>query len=270
MNASEIQSAVIVGIDGSQASVHAAEWAVDEALGRGVPLRLLAAIQATHPSNDDYYRDLKHAEASLRAAQAAVDATGLPVKVETEIRRGQPAAVLVSESRDADMLCVGSVGIGRYSRALLGSTATDVAEQAHCPVAVIRSQPDRPRMDIDWVVVAVDDAADDIVVDQAMREAQLRRLPVLAIGTTQQGVTESAPDKLDDRLQPWRRWYPDVHVYPVATRADVARFLHDNDDRWAPLAVIGPEDAGRLAQIIGSHEHPVFRHTEASVLVVRE
>lgn len=270
MNASEIQSAVIVGIDGSEAAVHAAEWAVDEAHSRGVPLRLLAAIKATHPSNDDYYRDLKHGEAPLRAAQAAVEATGLPVKVETEIQRGQPAAVLVSESRDADMLCVGSVGIGRYSRALLGSTATDVAEQAHCPVAVIRSQPDQPRKTIDWVVVAVDDAANDVVIDQAMSEAQLRRLPVLAIGRTQQGVAETVPDELDNRLKPWRRWYPDVHVYPVAARANVARFLHEIDESWAPLAVIGSHDAGRLAQIIGSHQHPVFRHTEASVLVVPE
>lgn len=270
MNAGENRAAVIVGIDGSQASIHAAEWAVDEALDRGIPLRLLAAIKATHPSNEDYYRDLKHAETSLRAAEAAVEATGLPVKVETEIHRGQPAAILVSESRDADMLCVGSVGIGRYSRALLGSTAADVAEQAHCPVAVIRSQPDQSRKKINWVVVAVDDDANDTVVDQAMSEAQLRRLPVLAIGATRQGMNDTASDDLDNRLKPWRRWYPDVHVYPVATGADVARFLHDNDESCAPLAVIGSDDAGRLAEIIGSHPHPVFRRSEASVLIVRQ
>ncbi|BBZ12749.1 universal stress protein [Mycobacterium branderi] len=271
MNASEIRSAVIVGVDGSQASIHAAEWAVDEARVRGIPLRLLAVMKATHSSNDDYYRDLKHAETSVGAAQAAVEAMGLPVKVETEIRRGQPAAVLVSESHDADMLCVGSVGIGRYSRALLGSTATSVAEQAHCPVAVIRSRPDQPRKDIDWIVVAVDEASnEDLVVDQAMSEAQLRKLPVLAIGVTQRGIAGTAPDELDERLTPWRRWYPDVHVYPVATGTDVARFLHDNDDNWAPLAVISSDDADRLAQIIGSKQHPVFRHTEASVLIVRD
>ena len=252
---------VIVGIDGSQAAIEAALWAADEALDRGVPLRLLAIVKTTHPSSEDYYRDIKHAETSLRAAQAAVEAMGKPVKVETEILRGQPGASLVSESRDADMLCVGSVGIGRYSRALLGSTATEVAEKAHCAVAVIRSQPDQPHRDIDWIVVAVDNAPDsDIVLDQAMREAQLRTLPVLAIGT--------APGQLDNRLQPWRRWYPDVHMYPVTTGANVARFLNDNDS-WVPLAVIGSADAGQLAQILRPHDRPVFQHTESSVLVVR-
>ena len=261
MNTTPTGFGVIVGIDGSQAAIAAAQWAADEALDRGVPLRLLAVIKPTHPSSEEYYRDVRHAETSLQAAQVAVEALGKPVKVETEMLRGQPGASLVSESRDADMLCVGSVGIGRYSRALLGSTATEVAEKARCPVAVIRSEPDQPHRDINWIVVAVGDAPDsDTVVDQAMREAQLRKLPVLAIGT--------APSQLDNRLQPWRRWYPDVHVYPVTTDDDVARFLKDNDD-WVPLAVIGSADAARLAQILGPHDHPVFRRTESSALVVR-
>lgn len=267
MDTTRTGSAVIVGIDGSQAAIHAAEWGTDEALDQGVPLRLIAVTKATHPSTEDYYRDIKHAETSLEKARVAIEATGKPVKVETEIRRGQPAAVLVSESRDAAIICVGSVGIGRYSRALLGSTATEVAEKALCPVAVIRSRLDQSRRDVDWIVVAVNDAPDrDVVVDQAMREAQLRNLPVLAIGATRHDA--AASDELDNYLQPWRRWYPDVRIYPIATGASVARFVEEHDD-MAPLAVIGSADADRLAAIIGPHEHPVFRHAESSVLVVR-
>lgn len=261
MSGTSTRLGVIVGIDGSQAAIEAARWAADEALDRGVPLRLLATIKATHPSNEDYYRDLKHAENSLRAAQVAVEAMAKPVKVETEILRGPPGAVLISESRDAEMLCVGSVGIGRYSRALLGSTATEVAQQAQCPVAVIRSLPDEPHRATDWIVVALDDAPEsDTVVDQAMREARLRNLPVLAIGTD--------TGQIDNRLQPWRRWYPTVRTYPVTAGADVTRFLRDNDD-WSPLAVVGSAEAGRLAQILGPRGHPVFRHTQASALVIR-
>jgi nucleotide-binding universal stress UspA family protein len=208
MSDRRIGPAVIVGIDGSQAAIHAAQWAADEALGRGVPLLMLAMIKATHPSAEDYHRDVAHAEASLQAARLAVEAMGRPVKVETEILRGQPGALLVSESDDAEMICVGSVGIGRYSRALLGSTATEVAEKAHCPVAVIRSQPDQPGPDINWIVVGVGDMPGrDTVVDQAMREAQLRNPPVLAIGTTRADATEAPAHELDNRLWPWRRWY---------------------------------------------------------------
>jgi nucleotide-binding universal stress UspA family protein len=272
MNGRRIRPAVIVGIDGSQAAIHAAQWAADEAISRGVPLLLLAMIKTTHPSAEDYHRDVAHAETSLHAARLAIEAMGKPVKVETETLRGQPGAILVSESDDAEMICVGSVGIGRYSRALLGSTATEVAEKAHCPVAVIRSQPDRPGPEINWIVVAVGDAPGrDAVVDQAMREAQLRKLPVLAIGTPQTDAAEAdtPSHELDTHLWPWRRWYPDVHIYPVAAGGTVTHFLKSNDD-LVPLAVVDGADAGQLAQIVGPHDHPVFRHAESSVLIVRQ
>lgn len=267
MSDRKIRPAVLVGIDGSQAAIHAAEWAVDEALARGVSLLLIAVIKTTHPSAEDYHRDLAHAENSLQAARLAVEAMGRPVKVEADILRGPAGAILVSESDDAEMICVGSVGIDRYSRALLGSTATEVAEKALCSVAVIRFQPG---VDINWIVVEVGDAPDrDTVVDQAMKEAQLRKLPVLAIGAAQAGAAEDPSHELDNRLWPWRRWYPDVHIYPVATGGSVAHFLNSNDE-LVSLAVIGDADAGQLAQIVGAHDHPVFRHAECSVLVVRE
>jgi len=65
---------IIVGIDGSRAAVAAAFWAVDEAISRAVPLRLISVIRQTHPSPDDYALDLAHAETSLREAQFAVEA----------------------------------------------------------------------------------------------------------------------------------------------------------------------------------------------------
>jgi hypothetical protein len=70
-------------------------------------------------------------------------------------------------------------------------------------------------------------------------------------------------------LWPWRRWYPDVHIYPVTTGANVTRFLKTVDD-LVPMAVVGAADAGELAQIVGAHDHPVFRHAQSSVLIVRE
>jgi nucleotide-binding universal stress UspA family protein len=272
MSDSRIRPAVIVGIDGSQAAIHAAEWAADEAISRGIPLLMLAMIKTTHPSAEDYHRDVAHAETSLHEARLAIEAAGKPVKVETEIRRGQPGVILVSESHDAEMICVGSIGIGRYSRGLLGSTATEVAEKAHCPVAVIRSQPGQPGPKINWIVVAIGDAPErDTVVNQAMKEAQLRKLPVLAIGTTQEDVAEAAAasHELDTHLWPWRKWYPDVHIYPVAAGGNVTSFLKTNDD-LVTLAVVGASDAGQLAQIVGPQDHPVFRHAEASVLIVRQ
>lgn len=232
---------------------------------------MLAMLKTAHPAAEDYRRDLVHAETSLHEARVAIEATGKPVKIETEILRGQPGVLLVSESDGAEMICIGSVGIGRYARALLGSTATEVAEKAHCPVAIIRSEPDQPGPEINWIVVAVGDApGHDVVVDQAMREAQLRKLPVLAIGTRGPDAAdaETRAHELDTHLWPWRRWYPDVHIYPVAAGASVAHFLKSNAD-LVPLAVIGSAEVDQLAQILGPHDHPIFRHAKSSLLIIR-
>ncbi len=120
---------------------------------------------------------------------------------------------------------------------------------------------------INWIAVAIDDSPErDLVIDQAMREAELHKLPVLAIGTD---GSEAAAHELGNRLEPWRRWYPDVRIYPVTTRDGVTRFVKHNDD-LVPLAVIGGADAGQLAQIVGPHDHPIFRHPKSSVLIIRE
>lgn len=62
---------MVVGIDGSQSAIRAAEWAVDEAAGRGAPLRLIHVIE---PGSEAVRLETEYAEASLRAARAAVDA----------------------------------------------------------------------------------------------------------------------------------------------------------------------------------------------------
>jgi hypothetical protein len=56
----------------------------------------------------------------------------------------------------------------------------------------------------------------------------------------------------------------------VTCGADVASFI-EKKDNWVPLAVIGSADADRrLAKVVGSHEHHIFRHPESSALIIRE
>ncbi len=251
---------VVAGIDGSDMGIDAALWAIDEAIARSVPLRLVCVTKATHPSADDYYADMHHAEASIRAAKDAVEATGRPVKIETAILSGPPAVVLIFESEDADLVCVGTVGIGRNARAILGSTVTELAEKARCPVAIIRPQGEIPRDATQWVVVAVTDEPDsESVVEHAMDEARLRHAPVLMLGKR---------NGLNDIVEQWKARYPDVHVYPVANSADVGRFLKKHDEA-VQLAVIGGSRAEEVMQIVGPYGHSPFRGTAASVLVVR-
>lgn len=260
MSDSSAAMPVIVGIDGSAPAIGAAQWAIEEAISRNVPLRLVCVTKARHPSTDDYYQDIHHAEESLRAAQAAVEATGKPVKVETAMLEGPPGAALVAESRDAEMICVGSVGIGQYARSILGSTATELAEHAQCPVAVVRPHEGAPPDAINWIVVAVNDQHDnEVVVESALVEAKLRQAPVLIIGKR---------DGLDRDVEQWKLRHPDVHVYPISDGADVVRFLKKHDE-LVQLAVIGGAEAGDLAKIVGPYGHPIFHHAQSSALIVR-
>jgi nucleotide-binding universal stress UspA family protein len=268
------QPAVVVGIDGSQAAIQAAEWAVDEAVSQEIPLRLVQVIPeevepAPLASVGNVRMELEYGQTALRIASAAVEATGKPVKVETAILQGDPPATLIAESRNAEMICVGSVGIGRFARAFLGSTAAELAEAAHCPVAIIRTQQSQPKPDSALIVVAVNDSPDnDDVVEQAIREAQLRQAPVLAVGVLRKDTGDMPNAELNRRVQRWSRRHPGLKIYAGATRTDIADFLAVMD-RTIQLAVIGSTDADQVARLIGPHRHPILGHAECSVLIVR-
>ena len=268
------QSSVVVGIDGSQPAIQAAEWAVDEAVSREVPLRLVEVIAervepAPFASVGNVQMEVEYAETALRIAAAAVAAAGKPVKVETAILRGDPATALIAESRNAEMVCVGSTGIGRFARALLGSTVAELAEAASCPVAIIRTQQSRPKPGSSLIVVAVNDSpGNDDVVEQAIREAQLRHAPVLALGVWRQDLGEVPYDKLDRRVHFWERRYPSVQFHARATGTGITDFLDVSDSR-IQLAVIGSSDIDHVARLIGPHRHPILGHAECSVLIVR-
>lgn len=274
MNTTSPPRSLIVGIDGSQAAIRAAEWAIDEAVSREIPLRLIHVIHdhvepAPTASVGNVQMELEYGETALRTASAAVAATGQPVKVETAILQGDPAETLIAESRDAEMIVVGSVGIGRFARALLGSTAAELAEAAHCPVAIIRTEQSEPKPDSALIVVAVNESpGNDDVVRHAMEEAQLRHRPVLALGAWREDLGDMPNDELHRRMQFWAQRYPGVTVHAAATHTDIAEFLALSD-RQIQLAVIGSTDADQVPFLIGPHSHPILGHAECSVLIVR-
>jgi nucleotide-binding universal stress UspA family protein len=130
---------VAVGIDGSRAAIGAVLWAVDEAVSRDVPLRLVYAIDPTDNA-DAAARDEAHvlstAELAVRYAFTAVESTEKPVKIEVEILQVRPT--LLDASRSAAMICVGSQGPRHATQGRIGSTAAALAGSAHCSVAIIR------------------------------------------------------------------------------------------------------------------------------------
>jgi nucleotide-binding universal stress UspA family protein len=137
---------IIVGVDGSGHSQRALDWAMHEAAIRHVPLTALAV----HPAIVGYFggvvaspEDLELTEQIGAAVKVEADKAlaGIdgphPESVTIKAVHGFPVEELVEASKGADMVVLGSRGVGGFTRMLLGSTAGLVVQHAHCPVLII-------------------------------------------------------------------------------------------------------------------------------------
>lgn len=270
-----IPASVVVGIDGSSAAIRAALWAVDEAVSRDIPLRLIYAIGHPHISvvdADHEARRLATAEIAVRYAFMAVEATDKPVKIEVEIDQGHPLSTLVRASRSAAMVCVGAAGLNHGEDHQLGSTAANLATSAHCPIAIIREHgcvmsPAGGRI----VVEAIDSADNDGVLAHAVEEAHLRNAGLHAVTRCRCGSNDigehPVPAGIDRRLTRWAQRYPDVDVHSAAVHHTFGDYLADLPGS-VQLVVVGfssPHDKEGLGEHIG---HAALEHAKCSVLVV--
>jgi nucleotide-binding universal stress UspA family protein len=141
---------IVVGIDHSTEAKAALRFAFEEARLRRAKLRAVHAIDSfrAYPSLAggsysslavDVGADHKAAEELMESMIKDVDGDRDNVEIERHIVEGVPAAVLVEESRGADLLVVGSRGRGGFAGLLLGSVSQQCAHHAHCPVVIVRA-----------------------------------------------------------------------------------------------------------------------------------
>ncbi|OBB69015.1 universal stress protein [Mycobacterium sp. 852014-50255_SCH5639931] len=222
--------AIVVGVDGSRAARQAALWAVDEAASRDIPMRLVFVVDPQEATTAQACeKRLAAARTALADAHRSVDATGVPVKVETEIVCGRPLTKLAEESRSAAMMCIGSIGLNHACHGET-SVATSLARSAQCPVAVIH-QPARPSATPKVGSVVVD-AGNGMVLPHAFEEARLRGATLRALWVCQGEEahdsgdgTRSAQAQLSRRLARWTRLYPDVRVESAIVRGCVEQYI---------------------------------------------
>jgi nucleotide-binding universal stress UspA family protein len=145
---------IVVGVDGSDRSLAALRWAVDEARLRDdrvlavyawePPLVAAVDIPPT-PDSQAYLPELlaqaqEGAEALVERAVATVRGEG--VTVEPSAIEGSAASVLLDAAEHADLLVVGSRGKGGLAGLLLGSISQQMAQHAPCPVVIHRRHED--------------------------------------------------------------------------------------------------------------------------------
>jgi nucleotide-binding universal stress UspA family protein len=283
---------ITAGVDGTEESLAALDWAAREAVRRGLALRVVQAwsfqpyeaIDAADPDTQaGWVRD------ALAEAVRGVTARHPDLDVTTDVVAGEPVDTLVAAAAEAEMLVLGSRGHGPVVGFLLGSVGQQVIAETTRPVVLVRAG-DRPTAEAAGREVVVgqqgepDDSAETLrfaFETAAARGATVRAVrawtlpPVFAYSPGSMQLLDEAgglepfeTKALSAALLPWRERFPDVPVVEHVEIGSAGQVLLSVAAR-AQLMVVGRR-AHRTAvgARIGSVAHGVLHHANCPVAVV--
>jgi nucleotide-binding universal stress UspA family protein len=289
-------ASIVVGVDGSESALHAVRWAAREAERRGASLRLVHVCVLTpvrHPRQvppPPRYHDaiLDQGRHWLNEASETARRTvpGLPVV--TDLHAGVAADALIDESQGAQLMVLGSRGLGGFKSMLVGSVAVALSAHGHCPVVVMHSSTRDGAPPVGGpVVVGVDGSElSDAALTFAYDAAAAHGVPLIAVHTwldvNMAGAWTMLPgtvdwdwlqheeeDRLAERLAVWRDKYPHVEVRPVVKRDRPDRALLELA-AGAQLLVVGSRGHGTFTGMgLGSVSQTLVHHAECPVAVAR-
>lgn len=286
-------SGIVVGIDGSDTALGAAQWAAEFADKHALPLTLLNAIPRLnwHFAGVDQPAELESGDAGgsvLDAAEAAVRTTHPDLEIRTTVVKGSVATVLADAAESARLLVVGT---GAGDHRALGGHVVRITHRAHCPVVVWRSPVARRTGKPLPVVVGVDESDESArALAEAFDIARLLHAPLIVAHMWEIGAAVGMGDlggqgnmdwqllelleaqqrqQMDELVAPFARKYPNAHVNKVFKDVSPAKGLTDLSEQ-AQLVVVGSHGRGRLADsLMGSVSQNLIHHAECPVLVVR-
>ncbi|MET3984478.1 universal stress protein [Streptomyces sp. PvR034] len=285
---------ITVGLDGSRAGSAAADWAAHEAELRGAALELVHAqdwaqygpFAAPLPEPRPQWAEdlLSLTRDRLLRAHGTLD-------ISTRGTSGLAASkVLSSSAADADLLVLGSRGLGAVAGFLVGSTASATIAETETPVVLVRSvdgqdPPPGHADDPAPVVLGVDLRSDcDRLLAFACEEAGRRACPLVVVHgwslppvfsyapALDPGVTREMADGLENTLRelltPWERKYPRLVVDArIVVGQPAVQILDAASD--AALVVVGRRiHRPALGARIGPITHAVMHHATSPVAVV--
>nr|WP_051752555.1 universal stress protein [Streptosporangium amethystogenes] len=278
---------IAVGTDGSAAATAALEWAVDDAVRRGVSLRIVHAmdrwphdlVEFPTPGRSGQLECFGE-QVLTEAAKAAMERRP-DVRVTTELIEGTPSDVLGGQAETAVELVVGNRGLGGFAGSLLGSVPVRLAGHVSGAVVVVR----QGRAEVyGEVVVGVDGSAEcDPALGFAFEQAALRGCGLRVVYAWQMPLHAFSPEAggdieeirraqrlvAEERLAGWQERFPTVEVVSEVTRARPVPTLLAASAR-ADLLVVGSRGLGAVGSVLlGSVSREVLHHARGPVAVVR-
>ncbi|MEU3102416.1 universal stress protein [Streptomyces griseoflavus] len=283
---------LVVGVDGSDSSLEAVDWAVDEAARLGLSLRLVhASLWERYEGGLPSFGTGRPAEEVLaeHIAASAAERARLrdpELKVSSEVVPDDAVSALLHAAHESSALVTGSRGRGGIAGMLLGSVSLTVAARAVCPVVVVRGgEPDLQGSPGRVVVGLGDSAEDSDAVRFAFREAEARGCglhavrawrrpahehvdhPLIADDAAGAGE-ERASALLTDALRDAARDHPRVEVRRQVVEGPAHKALLDASS-GADLVVVGARRRhGHVGLQLGRVSHALLHHAGCPVAVV--
>ena len=286
---------VVVGVDGSDHSLTAADLAGEQAALRNRPLEIVHAfvlpvvsrpfspapdlppVQPVGGVPDTALRDIAERVLTDAAARVRTHFPDLPMI--SRLRDGLPAEVLTDASRQAALVVVGHRGAGGFAELLTGSTGLQLANHSLAPVIITRGELNHTGP----VVVGVDgsegsrQAAEFAVETAALLRASLIALyawPADAVWSpalAQAGQPPpTVPEEVTEILDEISRTHPQVPVHTEVRPG--SRPAHSElvaASRNARLVVVGARGRGGFrGLLLGSVSQALIHHAQCPVAVV--
>ncbi|MFJ5309744.1 universal stress protein [Streptomyces sp. NPDC088350] len=284
---------IVVGVDGSEPSLRAVDWAADEAAVRGLPLRLVYASLWERYEGTSLADDLAKPDEQV-LAEDIVDTAARrahlrrpDLKISTDVLAEEPEYALVRESRSASALVTGTRGRSGLAEALLGSVSLTVAGHAQCPMIVVRGNHDNQARTGTHgrVVVGVGEKpGGSAAVRFAFEEARRRGVPVEAVRawrwpaheTTDHPLMSGEPARLHEQeaAEVLEAALQDAPVDVETHRRTVegpTRAVLVGASRDADLLIVGAKRRpGHYGLQLGRVAHGVLHHSACPVVIVPE
>ncbi|MEU8557170.1 universal stress protein [Streptomyces anthocyanicus] len=283
---------LVVGVDGSDGSLLAIDWAVDEAQRQGLPLRLvyaslweryegaLPAMGRERPSEQVM------AENIVGTAAERVRRYDPGLTVDTDTVPAEAVSALLAEGRHATAVVTGSRGRGELKGALLGSVSLAVASRADCPVVVVRGEKSALSGSHERVLLGAGDPdTSGAAVRFAFREADVRGCELDVVRAWRcpayENADEGAPSD-DSEDQPERRAsalidtlvaeaaaeHPSVRLRKTTIEGPARKVLVHRTAA-ADLVVVGARHrSGHFGLQLGRVTHTLLQHAACPVVVV--
>ncbi|MGW1124472.1 universal stress protein [Streptomyces sp. NPDC002526] len=283
---------VVVGVDGSEPGLEAVDWAADESVRHGLPLRVVHAslwerYEGVLPARtsdrpfDEVVAENIVAVAAERARRRAPD-----LDVTAEVLAEDPAGALLREAAEAAAVVVGSRGRGGFASLLLGSVGLIVAARSRGPVVVVRGDREARDSRHGRILVGIAEHDEDPpVLRFAFREAAARDAELDAVCVWRRPAHEPAAhplmsgggaghhegraaEVLDRTLEPVARAYPGVRLRRSTVEGVPHRVLTERSAA-ADLLVVGARRRHGLVGLeLGRVAHRSLHHASCPVAVV--